>query len=117
MIVKGALGSNNGTYIYEHVAPGTYLIKTTAIGYAANFSNPFIINNSTEAFRVPEINMQPAATTLQTVNIQSGKPLIEHKADRTVMNVENSVLVAGNSAMDILERAPGVTQIRMITSA
>ena len=53
--------------------------------------------------------MQPGNHALNTVNITSSKPLIEHKIDRTVMNVENSVLAAGNSAMEILERAPGVS--------
>lgn len=108
-VVKGTLGGNNGAYTFEHVIPGTYLIKTTVVGYAANFSNPFTINNNTGVYRAPEIDMQPATKTLQAVNIQSSKPLIEHKPDRMVMNVENSVLAAGNSAMEILERAPGVT--------
>ena len=53
--------------------------------------------------------MQPNSHSLNTVSITAAKPLIEHKIDRTVMNVENSVLAAGNSAMDILERAPGVS--------
>lgn len=51
--------------------------------------------------------MLPGNHTLNTVTITGSKPLIEHKIDRTVMNVANSVLAAGNSAMDILERAPG----------
>src|SRR3954462_3563410 len=53
--------------------------------------------------------MQAGSRNLQTVTITSSKPLIERKLDRTVMNVENSVLAAGNSALEILERAPGVT--------
>jgi outer membrane receptor protein involved in Fe transport len=52
----------------------------------------------------------PATTqALNAVNITASKPLIEQKIDRTVMNVEGSVLAAGNSALEILERAPGVT--------
>ena len=53
--------------------------------------------------------MQPNAHNLNTVNVTAAKPLIERKIDRTVVNVANSPLAAGNSAMDILERAPGVS--------
>lgn len=108
-LVKGALGNDAGAYLLDHVSLGRYLIKTTTIGYTTAFSAPFAVSNDTGTFQAPEITMLPATKTLQTVNIQSTKPLIEHKPDRTVMNVENSVLAAGNSAMEILERAPGVT--------
>jgi len=53
--------------------------------------------------------MQPNDRNLNTVNVVATKPLIEQKSDRVVLNVAGSVLAAGNSAMDILERAPGVS--------
>ena len=36
------------------------------------------------------------------------KPFIQKLSDRIVVNVENSIVSAGNSAMDVLERSPGV---------
>lgn len=45
---------------------------------------------------------------LKTVTISAQKPLIERRADRTIMNIANSTLSAGNNALDILNRAPGV---------
>lgn len=107
-LVKGALSTDAGTYRFDHIANGDYLIKTTAIGYQSGLSKAFSVTNGV-AIKVPAINMPAATKTLQTVTVQSSKPLIEHKADRMVMNVENSVLAAGNSAMDILQRAPGVS--------
>lgn len=108
-IVKGALGNGAGIYTINNVPAGNYLIKTTAVGYVKGLSKAFIITNATGNYVVPAIAMLSSAQTLKTVNVQSTKPLIERKLDRTVMNVENSVLAAGNSVMDILERAPGVT--------
>lgn len=108
-VVKGALGNDAGIYLLAGVAPGSYFIKVSAVGYADAFSNIIIINNNTNILKMPDINLQIATKTLQTVNIQSSKPLIERKPDRTVMNIENSVLAAGNSALEILQRAPGVT--------
>ncbi|MEP6750771.1 MAG: outer membrane beta-barrel family protein, partial [Bacteroidota bacterium] len=36
------------------------------------------------------------------------KPLLEQKIDRLVINVENSITSAGSTALEILERSPGV---------
>src|ERR1700733_13618102 len=108
-VVKGTLSNETGAYNFDHITPGTYIIKATEVGYAKAISNAFILVAGSLNFTVPVINMQQASRTLGTVNITASKPLIEHKVDRTVMNVENRVLAAGNSAMDILERAPGVS--------
>lgn len=53
----------------------------------------------------------PLSDTLQleTVNITKKKPLIERKNGKIILNVANSILAAGNSAMDILTKAPGIT--------
>lgn len=53
----------------------------------------------------------PLADSLQleTVNITKKKPLVERKNGKIILNVANSILAAGNSAMDILAKAPGVT--------
>lgn len=109
VLVKGTLGTDGGAYTFDRVAAGDYIIKTTAVGYNRGLSQPFTVAAGANQFTVPVITMPSTAQTLQTVNVQASKPLIEHQADRTVMNVENSVLAAGNSAMDILQRAPGVT--------
>jgi iron complex outermembrane receptor protein len=108
-VVKGALGNDAGVYTFAQVPYGAYLVKTTIVGYNKGISKPFAITPANTTVNIPTISMKPSAQALKTVNIQSARPLIERKLDRTVMNVENSVLAAGNSAMEILERAPGVS--------
>lgn len=107
-IVKGALSNEAGAYAFNNVKQGSYLIKATSVGYDKAVSAPFQVTGN-GAVTVPVLKLQSAAKALQAVTVTATKPLIERKTDRTVMNVENSVLAAGNSAMDILERAPGVS--------
>ncbi|MFD2325862.1 outer membrane beta-barrel protein [Mucilaginibacter galii] len=107
-IVKSSLTNEAGLYTIERVNNGIYIIKATIIGYNKTFSGPVTVEANT-AVKVPVLQLLPATSSLKAVNITATKPLIERKIDRTVMNVENSVLAAGNSAMEILERAPGVT--------
>lgn len=108
-IVKGALSNESGVYIFDHINAGRYIIKATVVGYEKASSLTFTVTGDALNVRVPVLKMQQGNHTLNTVTITASKPLIEHKSDRTIMNVENSVLAAGNSAMEILERAPGVS--------
>lgn len=108
-VIKGTLSTETGAFVLENVKPGTYIIKASNIGYAKTATVPFTIEEGKTDFTVPDIKMSIATKTLGPVTITSTKPLIERKIDRTVMNVENSILSAGNTAMEILERAPGVT--------
>ena len=108
-VVKGTLSNDAGKYALDHIAAGNYIIAATNMGYQKSYSPAFEVTGTEVTETVAVIKMLPASRNLQTVTITSSKPLIERKLDRTVMNVENSVLAAGNSALEILERAPGVT--------
>lgn len=108
-VVKGALSNETGAYTFENIKAGNYLIKATVVGYKKAVSKPFTVAEGNQHVTAPTLSMQSGSTELKGVTITATKPLIERKIDRTVMNVENSVLAAGNTAMEILERAPGVT--------
>ena len=108
-LIKGTLSTETGAYAMDNIAAGTYIIKATTIGYKTTISAQFTVTENATNITVPNLTLVENPKSLQAVTITTTKPLIERKVDRTVMNVENSILVAGNSAMDILERAPGVT--------
>jgi iron complex outermembrane receptor protein len=109
IIVKGTLTNETGRYNLGIIVPGNYLVKVTSVGYEQRMSEPFIITELQANFTAPVMVMHPASNSLNTVVITASKPLIEHRADMTVMNVANSVLATGNTALEILARAPGVT--------
>jgi iron complex outermembrane receptor protein len=108
-IVKGTLSGQAGDYLFDHVISGSYIIRATVVGYQKVASKPFTITEGSLNVIIPALQMNPGSKSLATVTVTSSKPLIERKIDRTVMNVENSVLAAGNTALEILERAPGVS--------
>ncbi|HEX3384118.1 MAG TPA: carboxypeptidase-like regulatory domain-containing protein, partial [Mucilaginibacter sp.] len=107
-LVKGVISNEEGVYTFDHIKEGQYIVRASPVGYEKAVTKPFSIDKGSEAVTLPKIVMQPSVRTLSAVSITAAKPLVERKIDRTVVNVEGSVLAAGNSAMDILERAPGV---------
>lgn len=107
-MVTGAMTDDFGSYFIKDVPPGKYYISVSILGFKTNDSEVFdVAANQTKDFgtiRLKEENME-----LQGVTVTSKKPLIQNKVDRVVLNIENSILATGNTAMDILQKAPGVT--------
>ncbi|MDB5005407.1 MAG: TonB-dependent receptor [Mucilaginibacter sp.] len=108
-VVKGTLTNDAGVYTFDNIKPGDYIVKATNVGYTKTASAVINLTADNGGISIPALVMHTNVKNLNAVNILSTKPLIERKIDRTVMNVENSILAAGNSALEILERAPGVS--------
>jgi outer membrane receptor protein involved in Fe transport len=52
--------------------------------------------------------LQKDEKTLSAVTVTTRKPLITRKADRYIVNVEDSYLSTGNTALEVLQRSPGI---------
>ncbi|MDF7810451.1 TonB-dependent receptor [Hymenobacter sp. YC55] len=108
-VVKTEFSDANGAFRFEHPTEGRYRVSAAQIGFARYWSEPFALPAS-GSLALPSIALQPsAATALKEVQVVGQKPLFERLADRTVVNVEGSTLAAGNTTLDVLARAPGVT--------
>src|SRR5205814_3179282 len=55
------------------------------------------------------IELVPLPKDLAGVTVAAKKPLIEQKIDRTIVNVEASITNVGTSALEVLEKSPGIT--------
>ncbi|WP_428660447.1 TonB-dependent receptor domain-containing protein [Runella sp.] len=108
-LVKGAITSETGYYEVENVAEGRYLIAANMIGYQKTYSSPFDISATAAIVQVPVIQVNESTQTLQEVKVIAKKPFVEQQIDRMVVNVENSIVSAGGTALEVLEKAPGVT--------
>jgi hypothetical protein len=106
-LAKAAVADYNGKYTLEKVKTGSYFIKTSFLGFTPYFSKAFEFTGNV-AFSAPDIVMEPSAVQLKQAEISAFKPLVEVKADKTVFNVENSVNATGSTALELLQKAPGV---------
>jgi outer membrane receptor protein involved in Fe transport len=108
-IVKLAAADKNGQYAFEVPLDGKYLIMASAVGYAKLYSPLFEVNASNPTVTIKTLQLDNKSTALGNVTVTAKKPLIEQKIDRTVVNVEASVTNVGSSALEVLEKSPGIT--------
>ncbi|WP_031526825.1 outer membrane beta-barrel protein [Dyadobacter crusticola] len=106
-LVKGLAADENGKFQFDQVSNGTYVTLVSMVGYQKNYSATFTVDNNVVA--LPPFNLKTDVKALNEVTVVAKKPFIEQEIDRTVVNVENSIVSAGATALEVLERAPGVT--------
>ena len=108
-VAKVAAADKNGKFEFENVAEGKYLVGITAVGHKKGFSNTFEINSANSSIELKTISLVPQEKALMGVTVAAKKPLIEQRIDRTIVNVEASVTNVGNSALEVLEKSPGIS--------
>lgn len=109
-LVKGSLTNENGNYIIEGVMPGNYLILASYIGYKDLYSETFEIKPENKTAQV-DLKFSQSSIELKEIVVVAKKPLLEQKADRLVVNVANSAIAAGGTALEILKKVPGLVLI------
>lgn len=107
-IVKTSFADAGGNFSLENVKTGSYILMATAVGYEKTFSIPIEINETNQQQVVQAIFLKPVDKSLALVTVVAKKPFIERKLDRTIINVESSITSAGSTAMEVLEKSPGV---------
>lgn len=105
--VKEASANLDGIFQFQNVAEGQYQIKVKMVGYQ-NYTSPKITFTGND-LQLPSVKMQSSSKQLNEVSVVGQKPFVERRADKTVLNVESNVTAAGNSVLELLEKAPGVT--------
>jgi iron complex outermembrane receptor protein len=106
-VVKLSLTREGGTYLFSEVPAGSYRVGVSFVGYQAALSAPFEAAEGSTA--VPALQLAKAAADLKGVVVTARKPVIEVKADKTILNVEGTINAVGSDALDLLRKSPGVT--------
>jgi outer membrane receptor protein involved in Fe transport len=108
-LVKVTLSDKYGLFEFENLPEGDYFVLITAVGFAKASSKRFAVS-ATAIYKIPSFQLKKAAgKALDAVTVTGKRPLIENKIDRMVVNVEAAPTNAGASAMEVLEKSPGVT--------
>ncbi len=106
--LKAAVTDKTGHFRFDHVPAGRYLVLASSVGFEPVYSSPFDLA-LTGTRTLSPLALTASTTNLQAFAVVGKKSFIEQKADRTIINVDAAPSNAGSTAMDVLEKAPGVT--------
>ncbi|MDQ3551371.1 MAG: TonB-dependent receptor, partial [Bacteroidota bacterium] len=108
-VLKFAVADKTGKFSFPDVLAGQYFISVTAVGHDKGFSETIVVNGETSEMALKTIELVPQAKSIGGVTVNARRPLIEQKIDRTIVNVEASVTNVGATAMEVLEKSPGLS--------
>lgn len=107
--IKGAVSDVQGVYFIDDVKPGSYFLSATMVGYKKIDTPPFKVNEVQKEIKAIDLKLLEDIMELKEVSVVTTRPFIEHAIDRTVVNVTNSIISSGSTALEVLEKAPGIT--------
>ncbi len=96
-----------GAFTLHRVEEGPYWLEVSYVGLPPYRSESFELAAGQD-LRLPDIHLQEAVNELKEVVVTAERPLVEVRPDKMVFNVENTINATGNTAMELLRKAPGV---------
>lgn len=114
-LIKGTITPASGKFNFENIQPGNYIISASFSGFNFYYSKPIAIINKQDA-DAGTIQLTKETVELNTVTHVTRKPMFEQKIDRMVINVKSSITAAGGTALEVLEKSPGVVVNRQNNS-
>lgn len=106
-LVKGMNTDENGELSISKLPLGRFSLTLQSTGFIPSKIKLEEITSDSK-IDLGTITLLPLSTELAEVKVTATKPFIEKRLDKTIVNVENSAMAAGNTTMEVLERAPGV---------
>jgi outer membrane cobalamin receptor len=103
-LLKAALAGDDGHYQFANLQPGNYLLSVQMMGYSPQLI-PVTIATTDQTI---DIQLMAIVKQLGAVTVRVSRPLVEHRPDKTIFNVENSIVATGNTALELLKMTPTI---------
>jgi hypothetical protein len=104
-VVKLTVSDSQGGFQFP-ADQGKYLVSVSYVGYQPAYSKVFDV--AAADVTIDALTLIKTDGTLQGVTVVSKKPLVEVRADKTIMNVEGTINAVGQDALELLRKSPGV---------
>lgn len=107
VLIGGTLSQEDGNFILEKIAPGTYFVQVRNLGFNT-FTTEKLRLHENEILTLEKITLLPSVTELDETVITAQKAMVEIHPDKMVVNVSSSVNAAGNNGLELIGKSPGV---------
>ncbi len=108
-VVTGGMSDDNGKFTLESIATGNYLLRINALGLNTKVIGDVSITDAQPVKDLGNISLSISSKTLDEVQINGEKSVMEMQVDKKVFNVDKNITTAGGSATDVLSNVPSVS--------
>ena len=105
-LLKVQVTDSAGSALFTGIANGTYILRASRVGYQNYYSPAFIL---TSPITQLPVTLHALSGELSNITISARKPFIELQPGKTVVNLEAGITNSGTTAMEALEKLPGIT--------
>lgn len=106
-LLKYGYTEEDGSYVFESIDAGRYMIRIDDGGFATHYSAAFDYVAGSDV-TIPSMIMELKKSELENVEITYRRPIVELKADMTVFNIDSTINAVGQDALDLMRKSPGV---------
>ena len=103
-LIKVQVSNQEGEVGFDKIPPGPYSVRVSKTGYTA-LELPVV----SPMKEIKEVNLAPGNRSMETVTITARKPFVEMRADKTIINLDAGASNIGTTALEALEKMPGIT--------
>jgi len=107
-LAQAVITLKDGSFSFIGLKPGNYYAEASFIGYSKAKSRNIMLEQN-KSLEVPDLILLEKEKNLKEITVVAQKPFIERFADKTVVNVESSLVSSGSTALEVLQRTPGIT--------
>ncbi|WP_085946736.1 carboxypeptidase-like regulatory domain-containing protein [Algoriphagus machipongonensis] len=105
-LIKGAVTDTLGNFAIFNVPSGKYLISASMMGYKQVYLPPILVE--TTPVEGITLYLQEDSQQLDEVMVVEKRPFVEQYIDKMVVNVSNSIIASGSTALEVLEKLLGL---------
>lgn len=106
-LVKVEVSDEEGNFSFKNLVEGEYFLKASFVGFSDVTRGDLLVQNDSP-IDLGVLSFGAEAVDLATATVTARRAMVEVKPDRTVFNVEGTINSAGDNAIGLLRKAPGV---------
>ena len=106
--VSGTITDEEGRFTLDKIAPGTYHLQASFLGYETAV-RPLFVGSLSGFLDIPAIELAESATALQEVVVTAEESDVSYKMDKKTYSLADNISQSGGSVLQSMQNLPGVT--------